>query len=116
MTTRTRKQAGNKYGFSQPLEEAATSEADEDLRAYRCDWIDIDLSTLELPDEYKELYDAMVRERHRAFAPDPEFPGKTNLVKLKIDTGDHKPIAIPPRRQPYAHDEFVSTKLDSYHK
>ena len=111
---------GRSFGFARPLEGAATEqgEMDEDPRAYskNGDWIDVDLSKSELPEEYKALYDAMIRSRYRAFAPNPEFPGKTDLVKLTIDTGDSRPIAIPPRRHPYAHDEFVRQKLQSLQK
>ena len=109
---------GRSFGFAQPLEEPAAREPDEDPRAYSKDgdWIDVDLSASEMPDDFKELYDAMIRNKYRAFAPNPEFPGKTDLVKLTIDTGNHRPIAIPPRRHPYAHDEFVRQKLESLQK
>ncbi len=71
------------------------------------------MSESELSSHEKRLYTEMIRTRYRAFAPNPEFPGKTDLVKLTIDTGANPPIAIPPRRHPYAHDEFVKQKLDS---
>eukprot|EP00624_Nannochloropsis_granulata_P003559 evm.model.NODE_27998_length_27464_cov_27.523705.8 len=98
-----------------PARDSQPNAALEDSRAYSTDgeWIEVDLSESELSSHEKRIYTEMIRTHYRAFAPNPEFPGKTDLVKLTIDTGANPPIAIPPRRHPYAHDEFVKQKLDS---
>lgn len=46
----------------------------------------------------------------------PRFPEKTDLVKLTIDTVEHKQIAVPPRCHPYAHEDFVQKKLEPLQK
>ena len=42
--------------------------------------------------------------------PDGKF-GRINIVKHSIDTGDSKPIKIPPRRLPYAQKSIVENEI-----
>jgi transposase InsO family protein len=72
----------------------------------------LDYSDMTLTD--KALFTEMVRSMEQAFTPDKEVPGKTDLVKLSLNTGDHSPVAIPPRRLPYAYEQFVFDKLKSW--
>lgn len=74
----------------------------------------LDYSDLTLTE--KALFTEMVRAMAEAFTPDKEIPGKTDLVKLSLNTGDHAPVAIFPRRLPYAYEQFVFDKLKSWQK
>lgn len=74
-------------------------------------WIPVDLTSSNLSPQEKEEFDTMIRSKYKAFARDPEFPEKTGLLKLKLDTGSSRPLAQPPRRMPYAQDEFLQNKL-----
>lgn len=46
------------------------------------------------------------------FAKSSEDLGRTNLVKHKIDTGDHAPVKQPPRRVPMHKKHIVQEELD----
>lgn len=70
----------------------------------------------DMPDNKRQLFIAMVRARAAAFTPSKEQVGKTDLIKLKLNTGDHAPIALPPRRLAYAHDKFVFEQIQSWLK
>lgn len=70
-----------------------------------------DMSVIE-----QALFTEMVRSMKQAFTPDKEIPGKTDLVKLSLNTGDNSPAAIPPRRLPYAYEQFVFDKIQSWLK
>ena len=56
------------------------------------------------------LFDLLVSYKDIFVGPDGKF-GRTKLVKHKIDTGDHKPIKIPPRRLPVAQREIVENEI-----
>lgn len=58
----------------------------------------------------------MIPSKHRAFAKEPEFPGKTDLIKLKIDTDEEHPIAQSPRRIPYWQEDFLMKKLELWQR
>lgn len=55
---------------------------------------------LQLLTEYQDIF----------VGPDGKF-GRTNLVKHSMDTGDSKPIKIPPRRLPYSQREIVENEI-----
>ena len=56
----------------------------------------------ELTQDQRNLVQALLTEYQDVFTgPDGKL-GCTGLVKHKIDTGDHPPIKLPPRRQPMA--------------
>ena len=38
--------------------------------------------------------------------------GRTHLVEHTIDTGDHKPVRQPLRRQPFQHQEYIDEKTN----
>lgn len=56
------------------------------------------------------LFDSLVSYKDIIVGPDGKF-GRTKLVKHRIDTGDHKPIKIPPRRLPFAQREIVEKDI-----
>ena len=70
-----------------------------------------DKSSKSLTQEQKStLFDLLVSYKDIFVGPDGKF-GRTKLVKHKIDTGDHKPIKIPPRRLPFAQREIVEKEI-----
>lgn len=56
------------------------------------------------------LFDLLLSYKDIFVGPDGKF-GRTKIVKHKIDTGDNKPIKIPPRRLPYAQREIVEKEI-----
>ncbi|XP_062610966.1 uncharacterized protein LOC134272813 [Saccostrea cucullata] len=63
-------------------------------------------SSVGLTEEQKSiLFELLVSYKDIFVGPDGKF-GRTKLVKHSIDTGDSKPIKIPPRRLPYAQKEI----------
>ncbi|XP_056003608.1 uncharacterized protein LOC130049700 [Ostrea edulis] len=68
-------------------------------------------SSVGLTEEQKsKLFEMLVSYRDIFVGPDGKF-GRTKLVKHSIDTGDSKPIKIPPRRLPYAQKEIVEKEI-----
>ena len=64
------------------------------------EWLSEDITTREC-----EELAAAICEYRDAFSSGPEDMGQTDLVTHAIDTGEHHPICVPPRRLPI-------TKLD----
>jgi hypothetical protein len=68
-------------------------------------------SSVGLTEEQKsKLFELLVCYKDICVGPDEKF-GRTKLVKHSIDTGDSKPIKIPPRRLPYAQREMVEREI-----
>jgi len=75
-----------------------------------------DLDESDMTEEQKRLFTAIVRSKLAAFTPDKEIPGCTDLEELVLNTGTHKPVAIPPRRIPYSQEQMVYEKIQSWLK
>ncbi|CAG2196580.1 unnamed protein product [Mytilus edulis] len=59
-------------------------------------------SSKNLNEEEKCQFMALLIKYQDAFSKDPKDIGTTNLVEHTIDTGDARPIRIPPRRLPFS--------------
>ena len=66
----------------------------------------------ELTAEQKQQFSQLIHEFQDIFVgPDGKL-GQTDLAYHKIETGDAKPIKIPPRKCPIAQREIIETELD----
>lgn len=97
-------------------EDSTSSRAVPQEEAEDISWITMGLANSSLRQQKKEDFTRMIPSKHRTFAKDPEFPGKTDLIKLKIDTGEEHPIAQSPRRIPYSQEDFLMKKLESWQR
>jgi transposase InsO family protein len=61
-------------------------------------------------DEAKQLQ-SLLLSKELAFAINPKKPTTTTRVEHHIDTGDARPINIPPYRVPKVHEEFIQEEM-----
>lgn len=61
-------------------------------------------------EQKSNVFDLLLSYKDISVDPGGKF-GRTKIVKHKIDTGDNKPIKIPPRRLPYAQREIVEKEI-----
>ena len=45
-----------------------------------------------------------------------DLPGKTELVERRIETGDAKPVRLPPYRLPHAYRDIIKKELEEMEK
>lgn len=67
------------------------------------------------PDEREELNKLLVQNLDR-FAINPKKPTTTSVTKHSIDTGDARPINIPPYRIPKVNEEFIESEIKDMEK
>ena len=112
---------GNTVALAERIEEheiAYTdncSDASPTIRDTKCPIDDIDLSKCKLdhiePDKKEQLMDLLNRYKH-VFANKDTQLGRTNVVKLKIDTGDSPPVRQRPYRMPLTLRPELEKQLD----
>ena len=73
-------------------------------------YLKFDLS--HVPDEALPMFQHFFDENQYLFAESDLELGRTDLIKMSIDTGDHTPIRQRPYRIPYAQRPTVGTALD----
>ncbi len=81
--------------------------------AFRQTRVDIQMDPADLPEYLQPLMEgvsddlAAANYEHRdVFSSGPTDTGRTGLVKHKIDTGDQRPVRLPPRRLPISKQEI----------
>lgn len=74
-----------------------------------------DFAGSDLPAELQDKLTAAIRRQILAFTPDKSVPGLTHLEELKLKTTG-PPVAIPPRRFPYAQQALVYEQIQSWLK
>lgn len=75
-----------------------------------------ELSTKNLSNEQSEKFKSLLIENQNAFSKDPKDIGTTKLVEHNIDTGDARPIRIPPRRLPLAKLHMAEQEIEEMAK
>ena len=77
-------------------------------------------SSASLPDELTESQRNDVRQllhdNEVIFSKGEYDIGRTHLVEYRIDTGDHRPIRQPLRRQPFQHLEAIDQQVHEMRK
>lgn len=76
--------------------------------------VPVDLTDSCMSEKGKAVFYERLQTRHRAFARDAGQHGLTNLVELRIDTGDHPPIAEPLRRLPHVYEEPTRQVIEGW--
>ena len=71
----------------------------------------LERSSQHLSAQEKEEVRALLYEYHAVFSITDEDVGRTTYVKHTIETGDARPIKIPPRRIPLAKREIVDAEI-----
>ncbi len=70
------------------------------------EWISEDITTRE-----GEELAAAIYEYQDVFSSGPEDMGQTDLVTHTIDTGEHRPICLPPRRLPITKQDVEKAEV-----
>ena len=70
------------------------------------EWISEDITTRE-----REELAAAICEYRDVFSSGPEDMGQTNLVTQTIDTGEHHPICLRPRRLPITKQDVEKAEV-----
>ena len=66
----------------------------------------------ELTEEQREKVRALLKQYRTILSTGDHDVGRTPLVEHTIDTGDHRPIRQPLRRQPFQHQEFIDEETN----
>ena len=61
---------------------------------------------------FQDIVEELVRYNLDLFAEKDTELGKTQTVKMKIDTGDHKPIKLKPYRPPFTKRPIIDKEID----
>jgi len=61
----------------------------------------------ELDDEQRSRIHALLKQYQSILSTNDHDIGRTHLVEHTIDTGNHRPIRPPLRRQPFQHQDFI---------
>ena len=65
-----------------------------------------------IPPQYREKIDALIKKNKDLFAKSDHELGKTDIIQMKIDTGDHPPINLKPYRTPMHKKHIVDKAID----
>jgi hypothetical protein len=76
--------------------------------------VDADFSESKLSDEQKDLFQDELNGFSDLFVESSKKPGRTELLKFEIDTGDSKPIKQQPCRVSGAEGEVMEAEVDQY--
>lgn len=60
----------------------------------------VDIEKVSVPEEYRAQMEKLLRDNEDLFAATDLELGRTDAIKMKIDTGDHPPIRVKPYRTP----------------
>jgi len=66
----------------------------------------------ELTDEQREKVRELLTQYRTILSTGDQDVGRTHLVEHTINTGDHKPVRQPLRRQPFQHQEYIDEETN----
>ncbi|CAG2205339.1 unnamed protein product [Mytilus edulis] len=72
----------------------------------------IDNASPELTSEQRQQLEKCIFEYQDIFSSPDGKLGRTGIVKHSIDTGDAKPVRVPPRRIPLGQKQVIETEID----
>jgi len=73
---------------------------------------DEELNKVEVPSEFREEVMTLLRKNIDLFTSEDKDLGRTDTVKMKIDTGEHKPIKKQPYRTPLRQRKLVDKAIN----
>jgi hypothetical protein len=71
-----------------------------------------DFENIDVPDEYKPKLVKLLEHNADLFAQKDSDLSHTDIVKMKIDTGDHPPIKLRPYRTPLNNRKIIDEAID----
>ena len=76
----------------------------------------MDLEDADISDDTKKKFDDLCEEKSEAFSKNNCDIGRTKLLEMEIDTGDHIPVAQSPYTLPLKHYDWVRNKIETLEK
>ena len=62
---------------------------------------------------HREIVESLVKENINLFTEKYTDLGKSNMIKVSIDSGSHPPIKLRPYRTPFAKCQIVDKAVDA---
>ena len=72
----------------------------------------VNMQDLDVSDQYRKRVENLILRNKDLFATNDSELGHTHTVKMKIDTGDHKPIKLRPYRTPIQNRKVIDKAVD----
>ena len=76
----------------------------------------VELQDAEVSPETLEKFELLCEEQHEAFSKNNKDIGKTQLIKMEIDTGGSVPLAQSPYMLPLKHYDWVRREIETLEK
>ena len=74
------------------------------------------LEDAQVSPETQQKFEEICRDRHEAFSKNNKDIGRTQLIEMEIDTGDHIPVAQSPYTLPLKHYDWVRKEIETLEK
>ncbi|OWY96568.1 hypothetical protein PHMEG_00033137, partial [Phytophthora megakarya] len=99
---------------SKELSGGDASKMSKDLVENSDEALKVDFSDSDMNEEQCELFSEMLNGFKDLFVETSKRPGRTDLLKFKIDTGTHVPIKQQPYRVSRVEGEVMEAEIDQY--
>ena len=76
----------------------------------------VEIQDAEISQEMLEKFKLLCEEQHEAFSKNNQDFGKTQLIKMEIDTGGSVPLAQSPYTLPLKHYDWVRKEIETLEK
>ena len=76
----------------------------------------VKLQDADVSQETLQQFESLCEEQHEAFSKNNQDIGKTQLIKMEIDTGSSVPLAQSPYTLPLKHYEWVRKEIETLEK
>ena len=100
---------GNVVARVYSLGEAKLCSVTEAYETAECNQTEADLS---VPEKYKGAVERLIQKNSDLFADRDTELGQTDIIKMRIDTGDQRPIRLKPYKTPFALRGMVDRQID----
>ena len=76
----------------------------------------VDLEDADISEDTRKKFDDLCEEKSEAFSKNNRDIGRTKLLEMEIDTGDHIPVAQSPYTLPLKHYDWVRNEIETLEK
>ena len=76
----------------------------------------VELEDADIKDSTRVFFEVLYEQQHEAFSKNNKDIGRTQLIEIKIDTGDSLPVAQSPYTLPLKHYDWVHQEIETLEK
>ena len=76
----------------------------------------VELEDADIKEATRVSFEALCEQQHEAFSKNNKDIGRTQLIKMEIDTGDSLPVAQSPYTLPLKHYDWVCQEIETLEK